>query len=120
MEWQSRESIDYPRLVEENKRNIPPGEDFNNEIISAIRKSTSAVLFVSNDFLDADFVIKRELPEIFKQKEQDKSYKIIPILVEPIKSFENFPELEKLQFVNSPNTNLKTVSGNQKRLILIN
>jgi len=103
---------------EENKRNIPPGEDFNNEIISAIRKSTSAVLFVSNDFLDADFVTTRELPEIFKKKEQDKSYKIIPILVEPIRSFENFPELEKLQFVNSPNTHLKTVSGNQKRLIL--
>ena len=103
---------------EENRKNIPPGEYFNNEIISAIRKSTSAVLFVSNDFLDADFVLKRELPEIFEKKEQDKSFKIIPILVEPIKSFVNFPELEKLQFVNSPNTSLKKVSGNQKRLIL--
>ena len=59
---------------EDNKRNIPPGEDFNNEIINAIRKSTSAVLFVSNDFLDADFVFRRELPEIFEKKAHDKSY----------------------------------------------
>ena len=102
----------------ENTRNIPPGKDFNNEIINAIKKSTSAVLFISNDFLNADFVVKRELPEILEKKEQDKSYKIIPILVEPIKSFEKFPQLETLQFINSPGTSLKTVLGNQKRLIL--
>lgn len=101
-----------------SRRNIPAGEDFNNEIVNAIKKSTSAVLFISNDFINADFVLKKELPEIFKKKKQDKSFKIIPILVEPIKSFENFPELQKLQFVNSPNTSLQKVSGNQKRIIL--
>ena len=108
--------IAYQR--EEDKRNIPPGEDFREKIINAIRKSTSTVLFISNDFLSADFVIEKELPEIFAKKESNPSYKIIPILVEPIESYKNYPELEKLQFINSPGTSLKTVLGNQQRLIL--
>lgn len=103
---------------EEDKRNIPLGEDFKEEILNAIRKSTSAVLFISNDFLTADFIIEKELPEIFAKKESNPSYKIIPILVEPIESYKNYPALEKLQFINSPGTSLKTVQGNQKRLIL--
>lgn len=103
---------------EEDKRNIPLGEDFKEKILDSIRNSTSAVLFISNDFLNAEFVIEKELPEIFAKRENDPTYKIIPILVEPIDSYKNYPALEKLQFINSPGTSLKTVLGNQKRLIL--
>ncbi len=110
--------IAYQKNKTKNQKNVPPGEKFEKEIIKAIRESKGAILFVSNDYLNAEFVINQELPEIFKKREADKSYKIIPILVEPILDYSKCPELENLQFVNSPNTYLNKLTGNSYRLVL--
>jgi hypothetical protein len=103
---------------EKQKKNVPTGEEFKPEIIKAIRNSDSAILLVSNNYLNASFVVDYELPEIFKKREENSEYKIIPIFVEQIDSFSRYPELENLQYINSPNTNLESLSGNKYRLVL--
>ena len=102
----------------ENKRNINIGEDFEPEILDAIKSSSASILFVSKEYLDASFVIDKELPEIFRKKSLDSEYKIVPILVDNIHDFSKFPQLANLQYVNSPSTPFETLSGNQKRLVL--
>ncbi|MDC2977326.1 toll/interleukin-1 receptor domain-containing protein [Acidimicrobiaceae bacterium] len=101
-----------------NEKNIEPGSDFRNEIIKAIKKSKGAVLFISNDFLKSPFVINYELPEIFKKKKENASYKIIPVFVDRIENFSLYPELENLHYSNTPNTSLSNLRGAQYRLTI--
>lgn len=101
-----------------NKKNIEPGSSFTPVITDAIENSTGAILFLSQAFLNAEFITQIELPEIFKKKDEDASYPIVPILVDKNIDYKNFPRLEGIQLSNSPTTPLSEQSGNKYRLIL--
>ncbi|MCF7859130.1 MAG: toll/interleukin-1 receptor domain-containing protein [Candidatus Cloacimonetes bacterium] len=59
-----------------------PGIDYERKIISEINKAQIAILLLSQDFINSDFINKIELPEI-KKRNQNGTLEIVPILVEP-------------------------------------
>ena len=89
-----------------NKKNIEPGSSFTPVILEAIEESSGAILFLSDSFLDAEFITQVELPAIFNKKERNSSYPIIPILVNKDIDYSNYPKLEGIQLSNSPTTPL--------------
>lgn len=101
-----------------NKKNIEPGSNSKRKILEAIDKSTSAIIFVSNNLLTSDFVVKEELPLIFKKYNSNKNYNIIPVFVDKVTSYDNFPQLQDLQYSNSPSTALNSLSGAKYRITI--
>ena len=101
-----------------NKKNIEPGSNSKRKILEAIDKSTSAIIFVSNNLLTSDFVVKEELPLIFKKYNSNKNYNIIPVFVDKVTSYDNFPQLKDLQYSNSPSTALNSLSGAKYRITI--
>ena len=98
---------------------VKPGEKWREEIKKSIQESRGAVLLVSQNFLAAEIVIDFELPLILKKKEADPSYKIYPLLLDDCK-YEDNSFLNEIQFTNSPNTNLSSLSGKRYQLEIEN
>ena len=59
---------------------IPPGADWKEEIENALDSARIAVLLVSADFLDSDFIVNEELPPLL-EKAEDKGVVIYRIKV---------------------------------------
>ena len=98
---------------------LKPGEKWRDEIENSIHKSSGAILLVSKNFLDAEIITNFELPLIIKQKEKDPNYKIYPLLIDKCDYDEN-SFLSSLQFTNSPNTSLMSLSGKRYQLEIEN
>src|SRR5210317_400701 len=98
---------------------LKPGEKWRDEIEKNINNSSGAVLLVSKNFLDAEIITNFELPLIIKKKEEDPSYKIYPLLLDECDYRDN-SYLSSLQFSNSPNTFLKSLSGKRYQLEIEN
>jgi hypothetical protein len=81
-------------------RHIDIGAEWEQKIFSEIRNSTVVILLLSNDFLNSDFIISRELPAIFAEKER-RNLAIIPIVVRPC-AFNRHEDLRKFQLFNNP------------------
>ena len=97
------------KLYTASKKDISIGSDFTNEIEQAIDKSDGAILLVSNNFLNSEFVNNIELPAIIKKAGEDPKYKLAPVFLDNCELDSNI-YLKNLQFVNSPNTNLSNAS----------
>ena len=63
-------------------RQILPGGDWYQDIQTAITKAQIAILLISVDFLNSEFILNEELP-VLLQKRQDQGLTIIPVIVEP-------------------------------------
>ncbi len=59
---------------------IGPGQKWLNKIDRAMRRARVALLLISVDFLNSDFIKKNEIPEIFRRHEQE-GMTIYPLLV---------------------------------------
>lgn len=99
-------------------KNIEPGSPFTKTILDAIEESSGAILFVSNSFISAEFITQVELPAIIDKKRKDKTYKVIPILVDKDFDIKNYPLISDMQLSNSPTTPLNELTGNKYRLTL--
>jgi len=64
-------------------RNLLPGYNFEKEIKSEINQADFAMLLISQDFLNSDFIRNIELPIIKEKVERDEMC-LIPILVGPV------------------------------------
>lgn len=98
---------------------LKPGEKWRDEIEKNINNSSGAILLVSKNFLDAEIITNFELPLIIKKKEEDSSYKIYPLLLDEC-DYQDNAYLSSLQFSNSPNTFLKSLSGKRYQLEIEN
>ena len=98
-------------------KNIPPGEEYIKEIQSNIKDSKGAVLFISKNFLENDFINTYELPLIIDKWKTEKNYKILPIFVDNV-SIPKESLISKIQFINSPSTSLSSLKGSQYTLVL--
>lgn len=61
---------------------IKPGDIWRNEIKKALHEAKLAILLVSQDFLNSDFISNNELPQLLDAAEQD-GVKILWIAVRP-------------------------------------
>ncbi len=98
---------------------LKPGEKWRDEIEKNINSSSGAILLVSKNFLDAEIITNFELPLIIKKKKEDPSYKIYPLLLDDC-DYKDNSFLSSLQFSNSPNTFLMSLSGKRYQLEIEN
>ncbi len=78
---------------------IKAGQDWQQEIDTALKKATAAILLISADFLASDYIINNELPLLLKA--QTEGVKIIPVILKPCILTE-YPDLARLQSINDP------------------
>ena len=76
------------------------GDQWRNEIENNLEKTAVAILLVSADFLDSDFIRSNELPPLLDAWEKECVY-ILPVIVKPC-SFSHVTELSRFQAVNDP------------------
>ena len=58
------------------------GADWKREIEEALAAATVAVLLISQDFLDSDFIVKEEMPRIL-EREAAGLVKVLPVFLSP-------------------------------------
>ena len=63
-------------------KDIEPGMRWQDEITSALAKTKVAILMISTDFLNSDFITRQELPPLLAAA-QDEGVEILPVLVKP-------------------------------------
>jgi tetratricopeptide (TPR) repeat protein len=91
-----------------DKGGIKPGEKWEEEIRNALSKAKGAILLVSSDFLQSDFIMKKELPVILKGVEEEE---ITLLWVAVTQSFVASTPISKYQALNDPRTPLETFVG---------
>jgi len=84
------------------------GDDWKDEIDTALEHSSVAIIIVSADFLASDFISKHELPTLLKKYEEE-GCRIIPIVAKPC-FFSGSNEINRFQSVNDPKDSLLSVS----------
>ena len=89
-------------------RDIRPGTRFQNSIVREINQSCVAILLISRDFLDSDFIQHAELPKILQDEERD-GLTVLPLFVEDC-NLSGAPYLRQLQGINAPDRPLDAMS----------
>jgi hypothetical protein len=79
---------------------IRPGDDWRQEIQSALDAAKVAVLLITADFFASKFIADNELPPLLAAAES-KGVKILSVLIGSSR-FERTPALSRFQAVNSP------------------
>ncbi|MEX5709088.1 TIR domain-containing protein [Parafrankia sp. FMc6] len=97
-------------------RRIELGDVWRKEIAAALSRARAALLLVSADFLDSDFIRDHELPPLLKAAE-DSGCRIIPILVAP-SLFEQQPTLARFQHANPGGTTLVEMTSERRERFL--
>ncbi len=89
-------------------RLIGTGAPWETTIFTEIEKSNTAILVLSPDFLASKFILSKELPAIFAEKER-RDLSLIPILARPC-AFELHEGLAKFQMFNDPENPLSSLT----------
>lgn len=76
-------------------REIPLGNQWPKEIKNALDTADVAILMISPDFLDSDFIRNKEMPRIKERKEEEK-VTVIPLFARPA-NWKMIPWLAELQ-----------------------
>ncbi len=79
---------------------ITPGKEWKEEIRQSIAKCKVAILLVSTDFFNSDFINNNELPPLLELAE-NSGVTILTVIVKPC-YFEAYSSLSKYQAVNDP------------------
>ncbi|HEX2209557.1 MAG TPA: toll/interleukin-1 receptor domain-containing protein [Longimicrobium sp.] len=79
---------------------LRPGEPWREKIREALAAAKVAILLVSPDFLDSEFIAADELPPLLKAAEEDGAT-ILPVIVSHCR-FDRTPSLSRFQAVNDP------------------
>ncbi len=73
---------------------IKPGEDWHAEIDQALATATVAVLLVSQDFLNSDFIFGTELPRILARADAGK-ITVLPVFLRPFDTALEIPFIDR-------------------------
>lgn len=79
---------------------IQPGQQWKQEIKTAINHTKIAVLLISADFFNSDFITQQELPPLLKAAQEDGAT-ILSVILKPC-IFDEYPEISRYQAINSP------------------
>jgi hypothetical protein len=90
---------------------IMPGSQWREEIRKAIESAKVAVLLVSADFLNSEFIAKNELPPLLAAAKY-KSAIILPVIIRPCAFTRT--NLKKFQAVNNPSEPLSKMSKSRR------
>ena len=121
-----RSYVDGLKSISNNESNIdiwashldkvPVGDNYQSFIEEKIKSSQGAILLVSQNFLDSDFINRVELPMIFECfNNQDFHLEIV--LIEEC-DYKSNPYLKNIQFSNSESTTLNSLSSSLYSLVI--
>jgi hypothetical protein len=93
---------------------IDPGQIWRDEIKQALAETKVAILLVSIDFINSDFISTDELPPLLMAA-KNEGVSILQVIVGPCeKRFKKTPTLEQFQTVNKPELPLSKMSTNER------
>jgi photosystem II stability/assembly factor-like uncharacterized protein len=93
------ESLRRHRVVFWFDKELKPGDEFGRLILSQIEESQIALLIVSQNFLNSEFIENREMPRIAERARLGQMI-VVPVLVEPC-DWSEYPFLADRQMVPS-------------------
>ncbi len=96
---------------------IKPGDKWRQEIENALNNSRIAILLISADFFHSDFINKVELPTLLQRAEQNGTL-ILSVIIKPC-LFDEYPEINKYQAVNSPDKTLLEMTEYEQEQVWI-
>lgn len=79
---------------------IQPGQKWKEEIELAMNDAEIAILLISADFYNSDFIKTKELPRLLKKANEDGAT-ILGVILKPC-LFEDFDDLSQYQTINDP------------------
>jgi hypothetical protein len=77
-------------------RRIGGGKDWQPEIEGAMARACVALLLISADFLNSNFILSEEVPRLLQRREQE-GLRVIPVLLKPC-AWKQVPWLSPVQF----------------------
>jgi TIR domain len=117
-EWLERLKRHLKPLVREGSldcwdaTHIHPGDDWQQEIRTALDTAQAAVLLISADFFASDFIDETELPPLLTAA-QEQGVRVLPLILSASR-FARDPNLARFQAVNSLN---EMPEGEQERVL---
>ena len=96
---------------------ILPGAKWRDEINNALARAKVAVLLVSADFLNSDFIDEKELPQLLAAAENE-GVKVIWVPIRP--SAFQATDIEQYQAVHPPVKPLSILDDSEQELALVN
>ena len=79
---------------------IVPGQKWENEIKGAMSRAKVALLLVSADFFNSEFITKKEIPPLLEAAEKDGAT-ILFLVLKPC-MLDEYPQIKQYQGVNAP------------------
>ena len=80
-----------------HSKDFTPGVHIKENIIEAIRNSNSAIIVLSQDFVDSIWC-KEEFADCYIENMKDPAFRLFVILMEPVDNLENVSEYMKSFF----------------------
>jgi CHAT domain-containing protein len=93
------------RLMIWDDSQIQPGDEWRRKLEQELLSAQGAVLLVSKYFLDSEFILDVELPQLLAAVES-RGTRLFTVVLSPCR-FEDLPELSKYQTVNPPSRTLE-------------
>lgn len=93
---------------------IRPGQIWREEIQQALERADIAILLISADFFNSDYIELNELPPLLKAADQ-RGTKILSLIVRPC-LFKEYKEIAKYQAINDPKAPLSTLTEAQQEM----
>jgi hypothetical protein len=121
-EWLERLKRHLKPLVREGQldcwddTHIQPGDDWKQEIRTALDAAQVAVLLISADFFASDFIDNTELPPLLAAA-QAKGVRILPVILSASR-FARDPDLARFQAVNPSDRPLNEMSLAEQEKVL--
>jgi hypothetical protein len=101
-----------------DNNNILPGQNWKEEIKSAIDKTKVVILLLSADFLASDFIISNELTPLLRAAEDDGAV-ILSVILRPC-LYDVIDELGQYQTMNPGNVPLLKMEAMQREELYVN
>jgi hypothetical protein len=94
-----------------------PGDRWRDSINTAMKNAFAAILLISADFLNSDFIVNNELPYLLEAAEKNE-IRIIPIILKEVAldTLESF-ELSKFQYINDPKQTVDTMQESKQEAL---
>lgn len=96
---------------------IQVGQKWKEEISTVINNSKIAILLLSADFFNSDFIANNELPPLLELAEKDGAT-IISIILKPC-LFEEYPQLNQYQAINSPTKPISSLTETEREFMWV-
>ena len=115
----NEEASNYPfkinALIDKSRRVLSAGDRSKEKLQQHIRNSDGAVVFISNNFAESQFIKEHEIPEILAKKKLEPNYIITPIFID--KNVEVNNEILSFQSPNTEEEEIRTLTPGLRELI---